>query len=323
MGYFTKVIRKILMLTITLISIYLSFKLALFYLPFLIGFIISLLIEPLIKFINKKTQLTRKTSAVIVMLCIFSVLISAIVFGVITLISESSNLSQSLNIYIEKIYNKVQRYINNIDFNKIEISSQVVSIIQSSASDFLNIITKWVSNFLTSILQILTSLPILGIYIIITILSTYFICADKLFILDQLEHHFPRIWVRKFGIHLKKIISTLGNYLKAEATLILITFIEILIGLYILKWSGLNVGYPLLAALGIAFVDALPILRSWNSNGSMGNNIRCKWRLKTRNCIVCFIRNNTCSTSIIRTKNSWKKYRSSPNFYINSNVYRF
>ena len=322
MGYFTKVIRKILMLAITLIAIYLSFELALFYLPFLIGFIISLLIEPLIKFMNKKTQLTRKTSAVIVMLCIFSILISAIVFGIITLISESSNLLQSLNIYIEKIYNQVQRYINNIDFNKIEISSQVVSIIQSSASDFFNIITKWVSNFLTSILQILTSLPILGIYIIITILSTYFICADKLFILDQLEHHFPRIWVRKFGIHLKKIISTLGNYLKAEATLILITFIEILIGLYIFKWSGLNVGYPLLAALGIAFIDALPILRSWNGNDSMGNNICCKWRFKTRNCFICFICNNTSCSSIIRTKNSREEYRSSSNFYINSNVYR-
>ena len=260
MGYFTKVIRKILILVITLFAIYLSFKLALFYLPFLVGFIISLLIEPLIKLVKRKTKFTRKTSAVLVMLCIFSILISGVAFGIVTLISESSNLLQSLNIYIEKIYNQVQKYINNVDFDKIEVSSQVISVIQTSTNDFLSLITKWITNFLTSILQSFTSLPILGVYIVITILSTYFICADKLFILDQLEHHFPRIWVRKFGIHLKKLISTLGNYLKAEATLILITFIEILIGLYILKWSGLNVGYPLLAALGIAFVDALPIL---------------------------------------------------------------
>lgn len=273
MGYFTKVFRKILILIITLVAIFLSFKLALFYVPFLIGFIISLLIEPLIKFVNKRTKLTRKTSAIIVLLCIFTILISLIVGGAISLVTEASNLLQSLNIYIEKIYNQIQKYISSIEFDKIEIPEQVIGIIQASTNNFLDFITKWVSNFLTSILQGLTSLPIIGIYIVITILSTYFICADRLFILDQLEHHFPKIWVKKFGLHLKKLIATLGGYLKAEATLILISFIEVLIGLYIFKWIGLNVGYPLLAALGIGFVDALPILRLWNSNDTLGNNI--------------------------------------------------
>ena len=262
MGYFTKVLRKILILIITLVSIFLLFKLALFYVPFLIGFIISLLIEPIIKMISRKTKLTRRTSAIIVLLCIFTILITLIVWGSVSLISESADLLQSLNIYIEKIYNQIQKYINSIEFDKLEIPRQVISIIETSANNFLDFVTKWVSGFLTSILQGITSLPVIGIYIVITILSTYFICADRLFILDQFEHHFPKLWVRKFGIHLKKLISTLGSYLKAEATLILISFIEVLIGLCIFKWIGLNVEYPLLAALGIGFVDALPILGS-------------------------------------------------------------
>jgi len=261
-GYFTKVIRKLLILIITLIAIYLSFKLALFYMPFLIGFIISLLIEPLIRFINRKIKLTRKTSAVLVMLCIFSILIALIIFGAITLITESSNLLQSLNIYIEKIYNQIQKYINSLKFDSIEIPSQVITVIQTSTNNLLEFVSQWIGDFLTSIIQGITKIPIIGIYIVITILSTYFICADKMFILDQLEHHFPRIWVKKFGMHLKKIIASLGAYLKAEATLILISFVEVLIGLYIFKWMGLNIGYPFLAALGIAFVDALPILGS-------------------------------------------------------------
>jgi predicted PurR-regulated permease PerM len=275
MGYFTRVLRKILILAITLIVIYFSFKLAIFYMPFLIGFIISLLIEPIIKFVNKKTKLTRKSSAIIVLLCIFTILISLITWGIVSLIAETSNLLQSLNIYIDKIYNQLQGYISSIEFDKIEIPEQVISIIQTSSSNFLDFISKWITNFLTSILQGITSLPVIGIYTVITILSTYFICADKLFILDKIEHHFPRIWVKKFGIRLKKIISSLGSYLKAETTLILISFIELVIGLYIFKWLGLNVGYPLLAALGIAFVDALPILRSWNCNVTMGDNICC------------------------------------------------
>ena len=262
MGYFTKVIKNIIILIFTLLFIYLSFKLAIFYVPFLIGFIISLLIEPIIKFISKKTKLQRKTSAILVLLFIFTILISLIVWGVITIVTESTNLLQNINFYIEKIYNQIQKYLNNIDLNKIEIPSQVISVIETSANNFLEFITKIISNFLTSILQGITSLPIIGIYIIITILSTYFICADRLYIQDQFEHHFPKLWVKKFGIHLKKIVSTLGRYLKAQATLIFISFVEILIGLYIFKWIGLNVTYPLLAALGIGFVDALPVLGS-------------------------------------------------------------
>ena len=322
MGYFTKVISKLLVLAITLLAIYLSFKLALFYVPFLIGFIISLLIEPLIKIVNKKTKLTRKVSAIIVMLGIFSILISLIVFGAITLITESSNLLQSLNIYIEKLYNQIQKYINNIKLDSIQIPDQVISIVENSTNNLLDFVSKLISNFLTSIIQGITSLPIIGIYIVITILSTYFICADKMFILDQLEHHFPKIWVRKFGMHLRKIISSLGAYLKAEATLILISFIEVLIGLYIFKWIGLNISFPFLAALGIAFVDALPILRQWNSNDTMGYNLSCKWRFKIRNSFVCAICYNINCSSNIRTTNSKWAYRRSSNFYINCNVHR-
>ena len=323
MGYFTKVLKKILILVISLIAIFLSFKLALFYIPFLIGFIISLLIEPIIKFVSKKTKLTRKTSAVIVLLCIFTILITLIVWGSVSLVTEAYNLLQNLNVYIEKLYNQIQKYIDTIEFDKFEIPTQIISIVESSTNNFLDFISKWASDFLTGILQGITSLPIVGIYIVITILSTYFICTDKLYILDQLEHHFPKIWVKKFGIHLRKIVTSLGNYLKAEATLILISFIEVLVGLYIFKWSGLNVGYPFLAALGIAFIDALPILRSRNSNDTLGNNICCKWRFTLRNCIICFICNNTCGSSIVRTKNSRKKHWNSPNFYINCNVHRF
>ncbi len=260
MGYFTKVIKNIFIVIITLIAIFLSFKLAIFYIPFLIGFIISLLIEPIIKLLSKKTKLTRKTSAIIVLLCIFTIVISLIIGGIITLITESTNLLQNINVYIEKIYNQIQDSINNIDLKKLEIPEQVVNIFNTGTNNLLDSISKKTTNFLTALLQGITTIPMIGIYIIITILSTYFICTDRLYILDQLEHHFPKLWVKKFGLYLKKIISSLGSYLKAQSILILISFIQILIGLYIFKWIGLNVNYPLLAALGIGFVDALPIL---------------------------------------------------------------
>lgn len=260
--YWTTVVKNIVIFLLSLIALFILCKLALFYIPFLIGFIISLMIEPIIQKLSRKTGLARKTSAIIVLIILFTILISLIVWGVITLITESSNLLGSINIYIEKIYNFVQKYILNFRIREIDLPQEVVGIIQNCTTKLLNGATVYITNFFTNTLQKVTLVPIAFIYIIITVLSTYFICADRFYILDQLEHHVPRLWVRRFGKHVREITSLLGNYLKAEIILIIISFFIVLIGLYIGKFTGLNIEYPLLSALGIAFVDALPIVGS-------------------------------------------------------------
>lgn len=256
--YWTTVIKNIAIFILSLISIFVLFKLAVFYMPFLIGFIISLIIEPLIRKLANKTGLERKTSAIIIMIIIFSILIGLIIWGVITLIAESSNLIESINIYIEKIYNFIQKF----KIRETNLPETVIEIIENCTSKLLNWVTTFTTNFLTNTMQKVTLIPVAFIYITITILSTYFICADKFYILDQVEHHVPRLWVKRFIKHLREICLALGNYLKAEVILITISFFIVLIGLYIGKFVGLKIEYPLLCALGIAFVDALPIVGS-------------------------------------------------------------
>lgn len=258
MKYWTTVAKNIAIFVFSLILIFIFLRLAFFYMPFLIGFIISLIIEPLIRKIAKNTGIARKTSAIIVLIVIFTILIGLIIWGVITLVTESSNLLDSLNIYIEKISSLIQGF----KIDEINLPQKVIKIIENCTSKLLGEVTTVATDFLTKTLQKVTLIPIALIYITITILSTYFICADKFYILDQVEHHIPRIWVKRLIKHLRAISSALGNYLKAEVILITISFFIILIGLYIGKFSGLNIQYPLLCALGIAFVDALPILGS-------------------------------------------------------------
>lgn len=270
--YWTSVIKNVAIFLISLILIFVLFKLAVFYTPFLIGFIISLLIEPLIKKLANKTGIARKTSAIIILIIIFTILIGLITWGIITLITESSSLLDSINIYIEKIYNFIQYCISKLQKKQINLPNELTQIIDKCTTQTLGSITKYATNFLTDSLQKIRLIPIAFIYITITILSTYFICADKFYILDQLEHHVPRLWVKRFGNHVREITSILGNYLKAEVILVIISFFIVLIGLYIGKISGLPIEYPLLCALGIAFIDALPILRFWNSNDSLGYN---------------------------------------------------
>ena len=260
MGYWAKVGKRLLMFIISIVAIYLSFKCAVFYMPFLIAGIISLLIEPLIKFVNKKTKLTRKTSAIIVLIVVFSLIIGLLIWGITSLILEASDLLNGLNGYYEKAYIQVQNIINSIDLEKINISEDVTNIIKNSTGDFLKTVSNWVTNALHSLMNVITSVPTIAIYVVVTLLAIYFICTDKLYLVDQIEHHLPKLWVKRMGMHFRELVASLGNYLKAEVTLVLIDFVIVLIGLFIFQLVGFNIEYPLLAALLIAFVDALPIL---------------------------------------------------------------
>lgn len=262
MNYWGKVLKNIIILAVSILGIYLGFKLATFYLPFLIAFIISLMLEPAIRFIMRKTKLRRKTSSIIVFIIAIVLIVGLLVWAGVTIVSEASNLLTSLNEYFEKGYALVQDLISQIDFSKFKISENIMDTIQSSAADFLGTLSDWAKNVLTGAINFLTSIPTIGVYVAVTLLALYFMCVDKVYMIDQLEHHMPQIWVKKIGIHLKGVIKSLGGYLKAELTLVLISFIITLIGLYIFYFVGLNVHYPLLMALIIGFVDLLPIFGS-------------------------------------------------------------
>lgn len=262
MNYWSKVFRKILIFCFTIFTIYLSFKFAVFYLPFLIAFIIAQILEPIIRFLMKKLKIKRRMSAIIVFIISLSIIIGLLILGITTLISESYNLLNGLNGYFDIFSKRFQEIISQIDLDKLHLSNDIINTIQNSAIDLLSSLTGWVKGSLTKLLDIITSIPTIVIYVVITILSLYFICIDKIYMVDQLEHHLPKIWVKKIVKFTKDVCNSLGAFLKAQVILILISFFICLIGLYIFKLIGLNVTYPLIAALVIGFVDALPILGS-------------------------------------------------------------
>lgn len=262
MGYWSKVLKRIFILFLSIVGFYILIKCSIFYMPFVIAFIIAMLIEPLVKRVHKKSKLSRKTSAIIVLIIVSAILIGIITWGVITLVSESYNFLGKINEYSEKIYNQCQWIMDKFKFERIHIPEQITSIMQNSTQDVIGNVSKMLSNFLNVFIQWLTSLPTIGIYIAVTLMATYFICVDKLYMVDQVEHHFPKTWVKRVFLHIRELISSLGSYLKAEFILVAMAFVEVLVGLYILKWIGLDVQYPFLTALGIGFIDALPILGS-------------------------------------------------------------
>ena len=257
-----RIIKNVGILTVSIILIFLGLKLAIFYMPFIIAFSLYLIIEPVIRFCMKKLKLKRKTSSLLILLIVLAIIIGLLSWGIATIISESSNLLSNLNEYVNVIYKLIQEKTSKLDFSKIQLSPELNGILNESAQNLLVHVSNIVKNFFSGLLETLTSIPTMGFYIVITIMSLYFISTDKIYMIDQLEHHFPKNWVQTLNKHMHGIASSLGGYLKAQLILILISFIISVIGLYIYSFVGFNIKYPLLVALGIAFIDALPILGS-------------------------------------------------------------
>ncbi len=263
-NYYKKVAKRLTIFILTLLTIYIVFKLSIFYIPFLIAFIISLIIEPLIRRVMKITNLTRKVSAIITLIIVFSIIIGLLVWGIFGAITESSNILKNLNENMENIASRFSNLISSFKFDnlKITIPEEIQNIVQNTIDNVMGEGTNIIQNILIKIVDIVSRIPQLMIYVGITALATYFVCTDKMYILDQIEHHLPRSWITKVGYKAKKVISSLGDYLKAQSILILISFIIVLIGLFLFSFIGMNVKYPLMMALAIGFVDALPILGS-------------------------------------------------------------
>lgn len=74
--YWSSVFKRILYVLLTVLGIYLGYKCAIFYMPFLIAFIISTIMEPAIRFLMKKFKLTRKFSSIIIFIITFGLITS-------------------------------------------------------------------------------------------------------------------------------------------------------------------------------------------------------------------------------------------------------
>ena len=226
LGYFTKVLKRIGIIAISVIVLILLFKLSVFYMPFLVAFILALTLEHPIRFFMKKFGFKRRTSSIIIFLIAIAIITGLLVWGISTLVSEASNLMQGLNTYIDKAYTQIESISSQLDIKRLHLPEQVEKVIETSNDDFLNNITTWVKNSLSKLLDFLMQIPTIAIYTSITLVALYFMCVDKVYMIDEIEHHLPTKWVKKLGTHIHEI------------------------------------SYPLLIALGIAFVDALPILGS-------------------------------------------------------------
>jgi len=63
-------------------------------------YIIALMVEPVVKWFSKKTNIERKPSAIFVLIIVFGIIVGLLAWGIVSLIDEGANLLKMLNEYV-------------------------------------------------------------------------------------------------------------------------------------------------------------------------------------------------------------------------------
>lgn len=258
-NYYKKIGLKIAVLLVVLVGIFLLYKLAMFYVPFIIALLIASLVEPLIKFMTKRLKFNRKIAAIISLLLVIGILSLLITLGVTKLVEECKNLIANSNDSYRELYNYCVGYINDIQNGNSPLPDEMAELAKKAIQGIIDGANRIATGLGDRIIKGVSSLPTMITYIIITILATIFTCFDRQYVLDKISSQVPKKWIDKIKEVYTEMCSVSWNYIKAEAKLSFICFMWVLIGLIIFDMCGLGVRYTVLMAVTIGFIDLLPI----------------------------------------------------------------
>jgi predicted PurR-regulated permease PerM len=97
-------------------------------------------------------------------------------------------------------------------------------------------------------------IPDIFLSVIMCLLSAYFFVADKSYMSDVMKKYVPDSILYRLDLIRRSFSNAIGGYFKAQLKIECWIYVLLVIGLMIL-----NVRYALLVAIGIAFLDFLPV----------------------------------------------------------------
>ena len=257
--YYTKIIAKVIILALILGGIFLTYKLAMFYIPFIIAMIIAACVEPVIKFFMKYTKMKRKLASIVSLILVVLIIGGLLSLGISKLVTEASSLLSNVNQYFDNIYKWGLGVVENIQQANTQLPEQLAGGIENSLTGVIDVLKNGAINLLTGVVNIISSVPNIVTYVFITILAIIFICFDKEYIPNTIKSQIPTKWFEKIKQIIKEMCSVSVKYIKAEAKLSFICFIWVLIALNVINLVGIKVEYLLIMAVFIGFIDLLPL----------------------------------------------------------------
>lgn len=228
--------------------------------PFLIAFIFAYVIHKLSQNIGRYIKIPIKILNVGISVLFFGILAVIIVFLGGYIFSSLAQLIIDLpGLYQNEFLPWINGIIEGLDQRYQLMDQPFFETLEASFAQWSSEMGSFITDVSVSAMRIVsgyaTGLPSAIIQIVITVVATFFMASDyeKIvgFIIGLLPEKGQKI-CRKITSKTKEVLVI---YIKSYVLLMLLTFTELCIGLFILK-----IPYFPLIALGISIFDILPVL---------------------------------------------------------------
>lgn len=228
--------------------------------PFLLGFLIVWLLRKPAEWLGKTLHLPKKYVLLILLVLFYVVLfglLSLLGMRLVGLLKEAvpkvpslyrNELLPALKVLADFVEQSLARFdpslVSGLESALMSLSSGIESALLSLSGSAMS----WASN-------VALGVPGFIIELVIMITASFFLANDYERVMEFLYDHMPQRIKNRMREVWHKLAGSLWIYIRSYTLFLLVTFVELFIGLHLLK-----IPYAGIIAAGIAIFDLMPIL---------------------------------------------------------------
>ena len=245
--------------------VYIILKYAVFaVMPFIIGFTVAAVLSPAVKYLARRFGMKRKPTAIFLLILFYVTvgLLTSVLMVQLTLkLGEASrqlpgvyknDIEPALTKLISRVNGFVSRFSDRLNKNFALTVSDLLDSAKSSVGGAVSDISVKVIARLSSFAA---SVPRFIIELLFAVISSFFFICDFDTIIEYAKNRLPVKSVGFLTDIVERVLDVAGKYFRSYALLLMITFFELLLGLFILRIPN-----AFALALVIALIDFLPVI---------------------------------------------------------------
>jgi sporulation integral membrane protein YtvI len=232
--------------------------------PFVLALVLAWLLNPAVRWLQQKTNLSRKLISMVVVILVFAVIVGVLFCLGWMAVDQVRSLFANQQSLLDELMDGAARVVNSVQSWLAGLGNLVPRGVLTSGEDLTDALLDWVqgldiSGWLAEMAgqapSMVTSVSGFAVALVVFMMASYFITGDYPRLRFELTDRVPMV-ARDFCRSVKDIfISAFGGYIKSQLILSLGVFLILAVGFFFMGQP-----YGLLLAFGLAVLDFIPII---------------------------------------------------------------
>lgn len=256
--YWMVAVSLLLSLFATVAVIIVGYKMIIFFMPFVVGWLISSIATPVVNWLEKRFSVVKKLGSALVVVLVIAAIVEVLYLTI-------SYLGKELFAFIRDLpenYEQIESSLRQVGSTFSGIFASLPQGIQDAWNALVNNLDQNIGKLIADISEptmeaagsLAMRLPSYLVAVIMALLAAYFFTVQREEVLSWCKKVAPPSLTKRMTMVTDNIRYAVGGYFKAQFKIMVVIFLILLVGFALMR-----VRYYPLVALGVAFLDFLPV----------------------------------------------------------------